>query len=68
MDNIEILATLYTQNTGRRQPIQKQKNIYTTIRRQTPITGVGGGGGGKDEQNLVLCENRNGHQHTELCE
>jgi len=34
------------------------------MRRQTPITN-NWGGGGKDEQNRLVCGNRNGHRNTE---
>ena len=37
---------------------------HTTMRRQTPITN-NWVGGGKDEQNRLVCGNRNGHRNTE---
>ena len=51
MDNSEKLATLGTQDAGRRQT--KQKTHHST---QTT--------GGKDKPNIFLCGNRNNNKYT----
>ena len=71
MNNSEKLAILDTQDTRRRKQTQHNM-LWTSVCTNTNTNNVNETSallqttGGKDEPNIVLCGNRNGHHNTEL--
>jgi len=62
MDNSEKLATLGTQDAGRRQTKQKNTSLYTNY--VNKIWTLLQTTGGKDEPNIFSCGNRNNNKYT----
>ena len=68
---MDIPEKLSTYDKEKQTKTTTQYVLDTTMCKQTQITYIRGGicykkNGGKDEPNIVLCGNRNGHHNMEL--